>query len=66
MLGKIFSELSEDNCKDIEDYSFRYTPVENRIKTYPLRDKDTFEYCIGFQFGCKPFETTNQYIYIPF
>lgn len=55
MLGKIFSELSEDNCKDIEDYSFRYTPVENRIKTYPLRDKDTFEYCIGFQFGCKPF-----------
>lgn len=65
MLGKIFSELSEDNCKDIEDYSFRYTPVENRIKTYPLRDKDTFEYCIGFQFGCKLFENTNQYIYIP-
>ncbi len=65
MLKKIFSELSENNCKDMEDYDFHYSPVENRIQTYPLKDKQTGEYCIGFRFGAKAVENTVQYIYIP-
>ena len=65
MLHKIFSELSENNCKDMEDYDIHYSPVENRIQTYPLKDKETGEYCIGFRFGAKSTENVVQYIYIP-
>ena len=65
MLKKIFSELTEKNCQDIESYNNNYSPVENRIITYPLKDRKTKEYCIAFAFGAKAEENTVRYIYIP-
>ena len=65
LLKKIFIELTENNCKDMENYNYNFSPIENRIQTYPLKDKKTKEYCIGFRFGAKDTENVVQYIYIP-
>ena len=65
MLALIFAELTEKNCKDIEDYNISYSPVENRIKAYPLKDKQTGNYAIGFRFGTKKEENAPILIYIP-
>ena len=64
-LKRIFSELSEQNCIDIDEYDKKYTPVENRIQTFPLKNRETGEYCIGFDFGGKDEENTVNYIFIP-
>lgn len=65
MLSIIFSELTEKNCFDMEDYNTKYSPVENRIQPFPLKDKQTGEYVIGFRFGTKKEENSPEYIYIP-
>ena len=64
-MKRIFSELTEQNCMDRDDYNRKYTPVENRVQTFPLKDKETGEYCIGFGFGGKDEENTVNYIYVP-
>lgn len=65
MLATIFSELTEKNCCDIEDYDKKYSPVENRIQIFPLKDKNTGEYSIAFRFGKKNEENAPEFVYIP-
>lgn len=65
MLAIVFSELTEKNCCDMEDYNIKYSPIENRIQMFPLKDKKTGEYSIGFRFGKKSEENAPEYIYIP-
>lgn len=65
ILSIIFSELTEKNCSDMEDYNIKYSPIENRIQIFPLKDKKTGEYSIGFRFGKKMEEDAPEYIYIP-
>ena len=65
MLRKMFNELSENNCEGIEDYDKSYSPIENRIRPFPLKDKETGEYCIGFRFASRDDESEIGYIYIP-
>ena len=65
LLSIVFSELTERNCNDIEDYNANYSPLENRIQTFPLKDKETGEFCIAFRFGKKIEENAPEYIYIP-
>lgn len=65
MLKILFPELSEKNCKQMEGYETKYSPVENRIQTYPLKNKKTKEYCIGFSFKGIDEENEVQFIYIP-
>ena len=65
MLDFVFPELTKQNCDGIEDYDDRYTPIANRIQMFPLKDKKTREYCIGFKFGKSEIENSIEYIYIP-
>ena len=65
LLSIAFSELTERNCNNIEDYNTNSSPLENRIQTFPLKDKKTGEYCIAFRFGKKVEENAPEYIYIP-
>lgn len=65
LLDSMFSELSVRNCEEIEDYNYTYSPAENRIQTYPIIDRETKEYCIGFYFGKKDIEGEIYFIYIP-
>ena len=65
VLSIIFSGLTEKNCADIEDYDWKFTPLENRIQMFPLRDKISGEYSVGFRFGKKSEENAPEFIYIP-
>ncbi len=65
ILNIIFSGLTEQNCRDIEDYDSKYSPLENRIQMFPLKDKISGEYSIGFRFGKKSEENAPEFIYIP-
>lgn len=65
LLRKMFPEITIGNSECIEDYNYSYSPVDNRIQTFPLKNKKNGEYCIGFRFGVKENENTVQYIYIP-
>ena len=64
-------ENSDDNEKKNDkgqkDKSNLYSAVENRINTYPLKDKESGEYCIGFTFfsAANSNEGTISFIYIP-
>ena len=65
LLKYIFNELTYDNCHESYEYQDDYSPVENRIQTFPLKDRKTGEYCVGFNVtGCKEIEE-EYYIYIP-
>ena len=69
LLKKIFSDLNENNCKQCENYTNKYSPVENRIRIFPLKNKETGEYVIGFRFWAMnpnyPNEEEMNMIYIP-
>lgn len=69
ILKKIFSDLNENNCKQCENYTNKYSPVENRIRIFPLKNKGTGEYVIGFRFWAMNPNYSNEeemnMIYIP-
>lgn len=75
VLASLFSDLTHDNCCRCSEYTrprvgneldpFAYSPVENRINTYPLKDKDTGEYCVGFTFPAADDEGIVEFIYVP-
>ena len=67
-LKLLFSELTEKNCSLVSQYDKIYSPVENRIRVYPLRNRQTNEYAIGFRFWANPndaLEEEKTMIYIP-
>lgn len=65
LLTEMFPELTLANSVDIEDYNYLYSPVDNRIQAYPIINRETKEYCIGFYFGKKAEEGEIYYIYTP-
>ena len=71
MLAMMFSDLTHKNsnlCHSYTDEKIKsslYSAVDNRINTYPLKDKETGEYCIGFTFLPADDEGIVEYIYIP-
>ena len=69
LIRKIFSEVKEANCYQCEIYSNKYSPIENRIRIFPLKDKETGEYIIGFRFWAMNPNYQNEeeinMIYIP-
>ena len=75
VLAAMFSDLTHENCNRCSTYTrnkigneldaYAYSPVENRINTYPLKDKDTGEYCVGFTFPAADCEGIVEFIYIP-
>lgn len=66
LLKKMFPELNEQNSREMENYDTNYSAVENRIRTYPLKNKITGEYCIAFKFGRSVDEDDmDEFVYIP-
>lgn len=65
LLKIMFAELTYNNSKDMEGYDDKYSVVENRIQTFPLKDMETGEYCIGFFIGKQEDEDEYYFIYVP-
>lgn len=65
LLRIVFNEITQKNTSKISNYNSHYSPVENIIQTYPLRDKKTGEYCIGFYISGLDDEKEYSFIYIP-
>lgn len=52
-LSKMFPELNYENCSMIDKYDNKYSPTENRIRVFPMKNRDTKEYVIGIRFWAK-------------
>lgn len=68
LLRLIFAELKHHNSSGIENYDEQYSPVDNRIQIFPLKNRDTGEYCIGFNVirsNIVDGDEDQYYIYIP-
>lgn len=65
ILRKLFCELKPENCLQ-NKYNPAYSPIENRIRVYPLKNRKTGEYAIGFRFWAAPNEDEISLIYFPY
>lgn len=75
VLNALFADLTHENCSRSSEYTrtrgskeldvYAYTPAENRINTYPLKDKETGEYCVGFTFPAADDEGIVEFVYVP-
>ena len=66
ILKNMFPELNPVNCSKFAKYNPKYSPVENRIRVYPLKDRKTGEYIIGFRFwALDDTEEEMNLLYIP-
>lgn len=71
ILAMIYPDLTHENsclCQSYTDKKVKaslYSAVDNRINSYPLKDKSTGEYCIGFTFSPAPNEGIVEFIYVP-
>ena len=64
VLRKAFCELKPENCLQ-KNYNPAYSPIENRIRIYPLKNRKSGEYAIGFRFWAAPNEDEISLIYFP-
>ena len=71
ILAMIYPDLCHENSNLCHSYTDKkvksslYSADANRINTYPLKDKETGEYCIGFTFSPAEDEGIVEFIYIP-
>lgn len=67
MMEKIFYDLTISNCGNMPNYDDQRSPIDNRIRILPLRNKETSEYCIGFIFKGNVLQNEDErmIIYIP-
>ena len=65
LLKVTYSELNPDNCSKIPHYNPKYSPIENRIRIFPMKNKQTGEYIIGFRFWAALDEDEVSLVYIP-
>ena len=64
LLRNVFMELRPDHCF-ADTYNDSYSPIENRIRVFPMKDRQTGEYAIGFRFYANEDEDEVSLIYIP-
>ena len=65
LLKQIFVEIKPSNCSKLPNYDDRYSAIENRIRIYPIKDKNNGEYVIGFRFWAAEDEDEISMVYIP-
>lgn len=47
IINLMFPELNKNNS-NIKDYDDKYTPVQNRIQTYTIKNKELYDYALVF------------------
>ena len=67
MIKTVFSEINEYNCESVYKYNKAYSPIENRIRVYPLKDIETKENHIGIRILStkNPLDNEINFAYIP-
>ena len=67
MIKTVFSEINEYNCESVYKYNKAYSPIENRIRVYPLKDIETRENHIGIRILStkNPLDNEINFAYIP-